>query len=143
MALIYTEEYYREQERIEQERRFKFYFRMIYVQLILLFVALNLHEINNSIHLISKNSVESNFNTVNTQFVSLPINSVNSSVGYLNYDLIDNFSDDHHQTGRTIIDVTIAKLNNHNIKYRCSFYNLDSSKNELSNNEATYYLNCW
>lgn len=142
MALIYTDEYYREQNRIRNERRFNNYFKLIFIQLIFLFSVMNLHEINNSFHLIPENRVESNFNSYDTKIISAPITFDNSSVGYVKYDIINNYSDDHRQTGRTIIDVTIAQLNNHDIRYRCSFYNFILQKNEVSNQEEYYYLNC-
>ena len=66
----------------------------------------------------------------------------NSTTGYVDYNLIDGFLDDHHQTGRTNIDVSIAEINHYHLKYTCSLQKgiATKKKPDVSN---TNYLDCW
>jgi len=136
MALIYTHEYFQRIER-ENERRFKRIFVLIYVQLIIILAALSLHNLD------MMKGFEFNFGPTE---IPAPFGGEihsNSTIEYGNNYLIDGFMEDHYQTGRTLIDITIASYSHDSIKYRCSVYNLGSIEKELPEDRGAYRLDCW
>lgn len=135
MALIHTDEYFR-----EQDRRFRKFFMLIYLQLFIIFAAISLHDLNNFNRDLG---FEFNFKSSEPETTFDKVTFEKSTTGYVDCNLIDYFLDDHHQTGRTIIDVSIAEVNDYHIKYTCLLKNSDTSTKQKHNISKAYHLNCW